>query len=178
MNKIKNKKPKHLKDGRTKFNIFKGIKNLKFKFKKQSSLIVADFELTNGDTEMFIVEVKKDSFKLFGKRYLVHEKYLKYNRTLKMWVSKYHEKVSLPVNQTVPAKDIIRTIQKDERPEVQDIINNVDPLILENYTTSQIVQKVFAGEKMQDIFGFIKLMLILLAVGVAISCFILVSMVV
>src|SRR6056297_2851458 len=119
MNKIKNKKPKHLKDGRTKFNIFKGIKNLKFKFKKQSSLIVADFELTNGDTEMFIVEVKKDSFKLFGKRYL----------------------------------------------------------ILENYTTSQIVQKVFAGEKMQDIFGFIKLMLILLVVGVAISCFILVSMV-
>lgn len=175
MNKIKNKKAKNLKDGRSKYNIFRGLKNFHFNFAKRSQLIVAYIELVNGDVEQLLVKVKDNSFKLSGKRYIVHEKYLKYNRTLKMWEGKYHEKLSLPIDQTVPAKDIIKQIKADSRVEVQDIVNNTDPLILEQFTTSQIVQKVFAGELMNNVFGFIKIMLIVIALGVGICAFILIS---
>jgi hypothetical protein len=178
MKPIKNKQPKHLKDGRSKFNIMKGFKNLKFKFKKQSSLIVADMELKSGDLEMFVVEVKNKTFKLFNKRYLVNEKYLKYNRTIKMWVGKYHEDLSLPINQTIPAGEIVDSLSEVDDVEIQDVVNNIDPSILQSLITTQIIQKVFAGEKMQDIFGFIKIMLILIAVGVAITSFIMISSVV
>lgn len=177
MSKIKNKNKKHTKDGRTKFNLLKG-KNFKFNFKNKRELIVANMELVSGDNELFVVQVKNKSFKLFNKRYLVDETFLTYNRTFKMWESRYHENLCLPVKQIIPAKQITDDLKDVENQDLQDVVNNVDPSILESLVKTQIIQKVFAGEKMQDIFGFIKIMLILIVVGVAICVFVLVSSVV
>jgi len=169
------RKQKNLKDGRSKFDILKLFKNFKFKFKKQSTLIVADMELISGDIELFVVQVIENHFYIAGKRYVVHEKYLKYNRTIKMWVSKYHEGISLPVNQTIPAKELKDAVETSQNKEVQDIVNNIDPMILSNFVKTQIIQKVFAGEEMQNVFGFLKIMMILILVGVVIAVAILLA---
>ena len=189
MKKIKTVKKKHLKDGETFFDMFTGFYGLKMKFKKRSSLIVADLELINGDSELHVVEVEQEHFKLLGGMYLVHEKYLKYNRTLRMWVGKYHQKLSLPIDQsidtskhkkngqplntTIPAKDIKKMIADSTEQGVIDVVNNVDPNILVNFVKTQIIQKVFAGEEMANVFGFIKIMLIVILIGVGIACAIL-----
>lgn len=177
MGKIKDKTKQYTKDGRTKFNLLSG-KNFKFNFKPRRELIVANMELVSGDNELFVVQVKNKTFTLFNKRYLVDETFLSYNRTFKMWESRYHENLSIPVKQTIPAKQIVDDLKEVDNQDLQDVINNLDPSILESLVKTQIIQKVFAGEKMQDIFGFIKIMLILIVVGVAICVFVLLSSVV
>jgi hypothetical protein len=153
----------------------KGFKNFKMKFKNSSSLIVANMELLNGDIEMFVVEVKHKSFKILNGEYIVNEDYLKYNRTLKMWEAKYHQICSVPIDQTIPITKLTKGVQKIENSEVRDIVNNLNPEILVNFVRTQIIQKVFAGEEMQNIFGFIKIMLILIAVGVVIAVVVLLA---
>jgi len=175
--KIKKVKNPKLKEGETKFNILKGLKNIKLKMLNRANIIVANMELANGDILDIPVEVVKGEFDWKGRKYLVHEKYLKYNRTYKMWVGKYHEKLSLPIKQIIPAKDLLESVKASKDKKVQDVYNNLDPIILENFVKSQIVQKVFAGEAMGNLFNFLKIMAILNLVTALVGAVILIGMV-
>jgi hypothetical protein len=172
---IKKNKKIGLKESHTNYNIMKGLKNFKFKFKKKSSLIVCNLELINGDLELFVVSVQAKTFKLLGGQYIVHEQYLKYNRTLKLWEGKYHQGCSLPIDQTIPITEIKDNISNSNNKEVADIVTNVDPMILVNFVKTEIIQKVFSGGEIGNIFGFIKIMLILILVGVGIAVAVLIG---
>lgn len=161
---IKKVKPTTHKGGRTKLNLLKGIKNFRKKhLVDKAILLVADLQLNTGDTELHVVEVRKDSFKLFGKRYIVNSEYMKFNRTLNMHVSKYHEGLSLPVNQHIDVNEVKQAIKEyvDTGSAEADVVNNVDPVILEALVTSTIVQKVFAGAEIDKLFNLLKMLAII-----------------
>lgn len=62
--KLHSAKVKKHKDGRTYFDLLRGLKNLKKRFlTKPSKLIVVDLELSTGDFEHHVVEVTNNSFK-------------------------------------------------------------------------------------------------------------------
>lgn len=169
--KIKKSKPSGFNDGKTHLNLLKRFKNWGKVFTSPALLLVADMQLNNGDTELHVVEVRRDSFKLFGKRYIVNSEYLQYNRTLKMHVAKYHESLSLPIHQHINANNVKESIKEAVKntPKEADVITNLDPVILEALVTSTIVQKVFAGAEMQDLFGLLKLLSIIILLVTSIT---------
>ena len=163
---IRTQKPVAYQDGRTRLNLLSKLKNFKFRFANKSRLLVADMQLNNGDTELHVVEVTKDAFVLFGKRYIVNAEYLTFNRTLKMHTAKYHEALSLPIRQHIDVNAIKEEVTKHvgKGNGTADVINNLDPQILEALVTSTIIQKVFAGAELQDLFGLLKIMSIIILI--------------
>ena len=94
---IKTQKPKTVLEGNTRLNLLTRFKNWKYNFVNPAMLIVADMELITGDYELHVVEVRNNSFVLFGSRYLVNPEYLTYDRTLKMYRGRYHQNCTLPL---------------------------------------------------------------------------------
>jgi len=162
--------------GRTKCNITNKFKFWKFKFKNPSMLILANMQLNTGDHETAIVKVSGKSFDLYGKKYLVDDQSLYFNRTFKMWCSDYHEDLSLNIKRTLPSMEtmpdlnILLPIKRDlpaqeliaelETKDI-DIINNVNPKVLKDFVASEVIQKVFQGQEMEGLFRFLKIMMIL-----------------
>jgi len=171
---IKKAKPKAHREGRTKLNLLAKRKNWGKNLVDPAILLVADLQLNTGDTELHVVEVRKDSFKLFGKRYITNSEYMKFNRTLNMHVSKYHEGLSLPVNQHIDVNAVKQAIKEyaNNGSAEADVINNVDPIILEALVNSTIVQKVFAGAEIDKIFALIKILSIITLLVGSITMFI------
>ena len=162
------------KQSKTKCNLTNKRRFWKFKFANPSVLILANMELNTGDHEMAIVRVTGKSFVLYGNRYLVDEEKLYFNRTFKMWCSNYHEDLSIPVqnkytfipvDSTIPAQEIKRELEEKDI----DVVNNINPKVLQDFTTSEVIQKVFQGQEMEGLFRFLKLMSILVLVVSCIS---------
>ena len=161
--KIKKNNPQGFTDGRTRLNLLAQFRNWGKNFTDKSQLIVADMQLNTGDVELHVVEVSKKTFKLFGKRYIVNPEYLQYNRTLQMHVGKYHEGLSLPLNMHVDVNAVKSAVKNNvvDGSKEADVVTNLDPEVLESLVTTTIVQKVFAGAEMQDLFGLLKVLMII-----------------
>ena len=158
--KIKNvKKRKTSKDGYTKASAYKPIDKIKYAFVPKSSLIIADMQLNTGDFEHFVVRVTKGMFELFGKNYLVDDDFLTWNRTFRMYVSKYHEDMSIPVKQHIPVDEIKAQMCKAVDASYSRVINNVEPNILKQWNTSKVIQDTLKGQKMGDSINKITIML-------------------
>ena len=151
---------------RTKCNLTNKRRFWKFKFKNPSVLILANMQLNTGDYESAIVRVQGKSFILYGKRYLVDDEKLYFNRTFKMWCLNYHEDLSIPVKKThaflpvdenIPAQEIKKELESTKI----DVVNNINPKVLQDFTTSEVIQKVFQGQEMEGLFHFLKIMMIL-----------------
>jgi hypothetical protein len=164
---IKKQTPQGYQAGRTRLNLLNKFKNLQKKFfANPSTLLVADLQLNNGDNELHVVEVHKDSFKLFGKRYIVNSEYLTFNRTLQMHVGKYHESLSIPILQHIDVNKTKEAIVNHvgSGSAQADVISNLDPAILESLVTSTVIQKVFAGAELQDLFGLLKMLSVIILI--------------
>ena len=174
--KIKDNKPKKVHDGRTKakFGLFKS-KLLTHPAKR----FIAEMILKGGHKEFFVVRIEKnDTFKLFSKRYIVNDEYMVYNRTFKMFTCLYHEDISAPFRQVINSKEVKESLRKDKNLDlnVQDAINNIDPAVLEDFANTKVIVDGIQGHGLAGQFGFFKIMLILILVGVVIALLLLVNM--
>ena len=162
--KINKKQVPNSRQGRTKCNLLNRRLNFfKHKFTSKAQLIVCNIELNTGDHEQVPVKVVGKSFKIYGKRYLVNEEFLYYNRTFKMWCGDWHEDCSIQISRVIPAQEIKKQLQDAEL----EVVNNVNPLILEEFTTSEVIQKVFQGQALSKLFSFLKVMMILCLIASA-----------
>jgi len=159
--KINKKHVKNSRQGRTKCNITNKRRFWKHKFTSPSQLILCNLELNTGDHEIIPVKVVGKSFTIYGKRYLVNEEFLYFNRTFKMWYGDYHEDCSIQIQRKLPAQEIKQKLQDMQL----EVVNNVNPKILEEFTTSEVIQKVFQGQEMEGIFRFLKIMVILILIA-------------
>ena len=161
--KLNKKYVKGSRHGRTKCNITNKRKFWKHKFTPKSQLVLCNIELNTGDHEQVPVKVVGKSFKIYGKRYLVNEEFLYYNRTFAMWSGDWHEDCSIQIQRLLPAQEIKEKLIEQN----MEVVNNVNPKILEEFTVSEVIQKVFQGQALDGLFKFLKVMMILCLIASA-----------
>lgn len=175
---IKEVKNPHAKQGRTKLKLIRWHKFFSKRFVKEATLLVAEMQLATGDDKEFhVVQVINNSFKLFGKRYLTDPEYMVYNRTLKMYVSEYHENISLPIKKVIDAEAIRNEVEHvlKQNNVNNNISSNLDPNTLERFVKSTVIEKVFNGSEMNALFmniwygilaiGFVSIVILFILLG-------------
>ena len=119
-----------------------------------STTIAVYFKLNTGDEEFHLVTIKKKSFELYKKMYLVDTKYLTYNRTLKMFMGTYHEDISLPIKQIINVSDLKTKLE--QKTKYAPVSSNINPEILKDFSKSKVIQDTLNGHALSSVMGFLK----------------------
>jgi len=154
-----------------KFSIeyYKNWWNNKF---NSSRCFVINMLLLNGMRRTYLIKANGDKFKIDDKEYVIDESLKYYDVSIALYCLDYHENFSLPYKNTIKLNDIMDGLESSGISDVETAIN---PSTLRRFITSQVIEKVLKGAEMDDVFKFIKIFLILIFVGVAISLLILIQ---
>ena len=137
---------KNKKNTMVKKNIKKKMQNITSLFTPKSRQFAPEIQHKNGDIGFYYVTISNnDTFKLFGKEYIVDSDYMVYNASIKMFSSLYHEDLSLPVQKKIPVKEILNELSQDE--VNSRVINNCDPNVLRKWNASKVIQDTIMGQK-------------------------------
>jgi len=135
--------------------------NLKAKFNQDKTMLIK-MELNNGFHTQFIGFLKKDYFVYKKGTYVVEDEFKYYDLSASMWALDYHESFSLPIQRKLNITEIKRQIVGKG---VTDIDRAINPKTLEQFIESQVIEKVMRGQELDNIFKFIKIMLIIVAIA-------------
>jgi hypothetical protein len=128
----------------------KNVKSLRQKissfFVPKSKQFAPEIQHKNGTTAFYYVKVSNnDTFRLFGKEYIVDSEYIVYNSSIKMYTSLYHEDLSLPVEKKIPVKELL--VELKNNTTNSRVINNCDPNVLRHWNASKVIQDTIQGQK-------------------------------
>jgi hypothetical protein len=146
----------------------------------ESKIMLIQMELINGKYDEFTIQAQHDSFVWENKRYIIDDDFKFYNIPAKMFCLRYHEKVCLPVDTRIEVNSLLEKTQETAEETYNkllesddenikkviksipkpDLIQAFNPNILEKFIISHVIEKVIKGQEMEDIFSFIKIMLI------------------
>lgn len=135
--------------------------------KNPDKLLDVTMYLRNGEKTQFIAVMDDDrpSFTYQDSTYIVDEKALMYNLGSKMYSAVYHQDIAIPFIQTIPVSKVKDAI---EEAGVTDIDNAIDPHSLKRFMESNIIQNAMQGVEMMKILNFMKTLLLLILVIVAV----------
>jgi hypothetical protein len=136
------------------------------------STVFINMELTNGKRIQFITKVIDGGFKFDKGFYIIDDELKYYMETSKLWAFDYHEELCFPINRKINVNEIKDLFSGDDV-ELETAIN---PLSLQKFMESNIIQKLLAGAELDNALKFIKMGIILIGLGVLISLVILISM--
>jgi hypothetical protein len=138
------------------------MEKIKIFFGKTRQILI-NMELQNGDFTSFIIFMSEniDCFKWGNKTFVIDESAKYYNIKFKTWCLDYHESLCLPVKRKVDVNGFIEELHKDG---VTDVEMSINPLTLEYFITSSVIQKIIKGAEMEKVFDFIKLLLIIIGI--------------
>jgi len=128
-------------------------------------VLLIDFELTNGYHRFFTVLEKDEGFIFRKKKYLFDNALKYYNLDAKMWMFKYHEDITVPVQQKIPVNIIKKTLESSGISEVEYAIN---PSTLQRFITAKIAEGIMQGVGLSNWMKQIRLLVIVITAVVVI----------
>lgn len=159
---------------------------LREKMRPEKTILV-NMELLNGFHRLFLVTENDEGFKYRGNKYLFDNEAKYYLIDSKLWCYDYHEKFTLPVKRNIiidpkkrktleikeeyglpirrriPLTTIKTSLEQSGMTEVEYATN---PSTLERFTISKIAEGIMKGQALDEVFKFLKMMLILAVVGI------------
>lgn len=143
--------------------------NLKTIFSKGKPYLI-DMELRNGHYTRFIVFIKDDKFIYKDGTYIIDDDLKFLDESSGLFCLSYHQDLVLPVARKIFVNEIKTSIEMTGVSEVEAAVN---PLTLERFIKSEVIQKVLKGAEMDEIFRFLKMMAILSFIGIVVVILIL-----
>ena len=172
--KIINNKKNEIKKSKSKVKMG-WIESFKLLMIKPKQRLLINMKLINGDKEQFIAKIENNAFKYLNAKYVVDEECMTFNRTFKMYESDYHQNLSIPIRQEIECNEIVQELKNQTEAPYYDIINNINPITLKEFVDSKIIQNSLQGQAMTQIFGFIKVMLVIVTIISGISLLIMIN---
>ncbi|NCC70454.1 hypothetical protein EOM09_02635 [bacterium] len=127
------------------------------KYKPLSSLLI-NMQLTNGKVIQFVTTIQDFGF-VFDKGYYIVDDKLKYfNVSSNMYALDYHEELCFPIQRNINISEIKEKLIDSDLIELKTAIN---PISLNKFMESTVIQKLLAGAEMEDSLRFIKVMVII-----------------
>ncbi|MGM0495437.1 MAG: hypothetical protein ACQERX_02120 [Bacillota bacterium] len=139
----------------------KGIlKSIKIKLNPEKAMLI-NMELDNGEHTQFTTFINKNHFVRNKKLYIIDDELKYYNISANMWCLDYHESLSIPIK-----RDLELTKLKREMIDkgITDVDKAINPSNLKQFIDDAVIEKVMKGQKMDDFFHFIKIMVIIIAI--------------
>ena len=118
-------------------------------------------ELRNGHHIHFIAYTPDEKFIYRNGTYVIDNSLKYYDISSGLWCLDYHEDIVLPIQRKIDVNHIKGTL---EMVGVTDTESAINPSTLERFIKSEVIQKVLKGAEMDEIFKFLKLMVILILV--------------
>jgi hypothetical protein len=122
------------------------------------SAVLINMEMSNGNFIQFVARIKDSGFIFANGFYLIDENLKRYNQTARMYMFDYHEEMCFPVDKRIKVQDIKDELIKNDHVELDTAIN---PITLQKFMESTVIQKLLAGAELEDSLRFIKIMIIL-----------------
>lgn len=120
--------------------------------------VMINMQLMNGQVMQFIVKVDNYGFSFNEGFYLIDDDCKYYNTSSKLWCFDYHEELCFPIKRTIKINNIKKEIVESDEIELETAIN---PVSLNGFIKSTVIQKVLAGGELEDSMRFMKTMNIL-----------------
>jgi hypothetical protein len=136
-------------------------KRIKLRFFPHKSILV-NMELINGFHNSFVVFEKDGGFTYKGRNYIFDDDLKYYHLGAQLWALDYHENFSIPLKRKIPLTKIQKTLESTDITEVEYMTN---PATLERFTISKIAEGVMKGQKIDEFFRQLRLLLIITMVA-------------
>ena len=147
------------------------IKEKKDAFYPERTMLV-NMELRNGFHTTLIIFLKKPYFTFANGNYIIDDDFKYYDVSSKLWCLDYHQDISFPIKRHIDVNKINKLMRNKG---VSDVDNAINPMTLKQLIESDVVQKVMKGAELDEVFKFLKLMIILTFIGVCIIIVILIK---
>jgi len=170
---FKQEKKVVVKGDRERDDVMKNVNQIKFRQSKFSvqywkdwwmdrkhlpEIVMINMELLNGFHRTFLVREREGGFKYKDKKYLFDNEMKYYNMDSKIYMYDFHENIALPIKRVIPVQTIQETVENSGISEVEYAMN---PATLERFAVSKIAEGIMRGAELDDVFRFLKLMLII-----------------
>jgi hypothetical protein len=123
--------------------------------------VLINMQLTTGEHISFIVKIKEGGFVFDKGFYIIDDKMKYYNISAKLWCFDYHEELCFPISRIINITNVKNALIKSEDVELETAIN---PVSLNSFMQSTVIQKLLQGAELEDSLKFMKLMIIINAV--------------
>ncbi len=133
---------------------------IKNKMNPDKELLI-NMELDNGLHTTFIVLIKNNSFTYKGKSYIIENEFKYFNLNASLWCLDYHESFVCPIQRKINITEIKRQVIGKG---ITDIDRAINPLTLEQFIESQVIEKVMKGQALDELMRFLKIMSIITVV--------------
>jgi hypothetical protein len=133
------------------------FESFKFKYLDSSCLLV-NMELVNGDYVTFLVYPINNSFYRNEKRYVIDEDVKYYNKSFKMYALDYHENFTLPLKRSIPVEKLKNSTAGTS------IEMAYNPSTLDTFIKSSVIEKVIKGADLDKVLDFIKLLMVIILI--------------
>jgi len=127
------------------------------KYKPLSSFLI-NMQLTNGKLLQFVTTTKDFGFPFDKGFYIIDDKLKYYNESAQMYALDYHEELCFPIDRRINVGEIKSALIESDAIELETAVN---PITLQKFMQSTVIQKLLAGAEMEDSLRFIKMMVII-----------------
>jgi len=134
---------------------------------KENDLIIINMEMDNGDKRTFSIINNEKTFVYQDRAYIIDEKLKYYNSSLKSYCLDYHRSISVPLKNNYDALSITEAVGALD----DEVITSLNPIVLKQALEAKVVRDVVSGSSLEEIFKFLKLMLIITTVVSVIHLF-------
>jgi len=135
--------------------------------------ILINMELSNGHHTHFIAYITNNAFTWSKKTYVTDDTLKYYDMSSKMWCLDYHEDLTIPIKRKIDVNQIKKVVSLEG---VTDVDTAINPVSLDLFMESDIIQKILKGQDLDKMFGFMKIMLIIIMFITVICLLILLNM--
>jgi hypothetical protein len=178
--KIKKQKTKTTKTEKEETQKIKKVDRLRNKFKplslqfwrtyyylnfKRAEIMLIEMELATGDIYTFITPIKANSFEFKKKVYVIDESIKKYDINSKIYRLRYFENLSLPVDESLPVKDLKSAIQNKEKNQKDTIYYALNPQLLHEFLHSDVLKSMMQAGEITAFFKNIRMWVIVATIS-------------
>ena len=135
--------------------------------------LMINMQLTNGQLMQFIVKIKDGGFVFDNGFYIIDDEKKYYNATSNKWCLDYHEELCFPINKKININEIKNAILESNEVELETAIN---PVSLQKFMESTVIQKLLSGAEMEDSLRFIKTIMIINIIITVVSLLLIANM--
>ncbi|GAG26207.1 unnamed protein product, partial [marine sediment metagenome] len=142
------------------FDIRGRIKRIQDYFRPEHTLLI-NMELRNGFHRLFMVSIKGNKFKYDNGTYVIDDEFKYYDLGARTYCLDYHQDLSFPIRRKIDINKIKALVSQEG---ITDVDTAINPLTLKQFIESEVIQKVMRGADMDQVFKFLKAVLIYVAI--------------
>lgn len=127
------------------------------KYSPLSSFLI-NMQLTNGKVMQFVTKTQDFGFPFDKGFYIIDDKLKYFNESAKMYALDYHEELCFPIDRSIKIDEIRSALIESDAVELETAVN---PVTLQKFMQSTVIQKLLAGAEMEDSLRFLKMLIII-----------------